>query len=101
MEKSLIKDKTLFCNLVGYSRESKILELFIEVREHQYTFNQVINILKINRQEGYAILRRFKKEGILIEVEKIKQQRYHKLNNKDPRTKNLIKLFDSVLKARK
>ncbi|MBI4159301.1 hypothetical protein HY500_03520 [Candidatus Woesearchaeota archaeon] len=94
----LQKDKTLFCDLLGYSPESKIVEYLLEIREDRFTFNDVVIAVGLNRKRAYAILRNHLKIGLIEKGEKVKQIQFHKLNKKDERVKLLSKLFDKIIK---
>lgn len=93
----LEKDKTKFCDIVGYSPETKILELLLEGREIEYTFNDVVKALGVNRQRAYQILRLYQKVGIIIESKRVKHISMYKLNRQNSEVKLLIKMFDNII----
>ena len=93
----LKKDKTIFCDFLGYSPESKILEYMLEVRELDFTFNDIVLGIGVNRKRAYAILKSHLKNKVLIPSRQVKHIKFYKLNVKNPRIKILTKLFNLFL----
>lgn len=90
-------DKTKFCDIFGYSPESKILEYLLEVREEKLTFNDIVNAIGVNRKRAYEILKFYLKSNIIEKSDKIKQIQFYKLNVKNQQVKTLMKLFDNII----
>ena len=97
MIKKLQKDRTIFCEFLGYSPETKILELLLEGRENEYTFNDIVNALGVNRKRAYEILNMYLKVGIVKESNRVKHITFYRLNKNEMEVKTLIKLFDTLL----
>lgn len=97
MYEKLKRDKTILCDLIGYSPESKIIEYLLEIREHEFTFNDIVTALSLNRKRAYEILRLRLKQGIVEKSKKVKHIQFYKLNRKNQIVKILIKLFDSLI----
>ena len=91
------RDRTYFCDFIGYSTESKILEYLLELRDIEFTFNDIITALSISRQKAYQILNYLFKEEIIIKSRKVKHISFYKLNTKNKQIKIMIQLFDSIL----
>ncbi len=97
MNEKLKRDKTKFCDLIGYSPESKIIEYLLEIREMDFTFNDIVTVIGVNRKRAYQILGLHLKQGIVEKSRKIKYIQFYKLNRKDKNVKNLVKLFDGII----
>lgn len=92
-----MKYKTKFCDVIGYSPESKILELLLEGRGYEYTMTDIVNGVAINKKRGYEILHDYIKKKILIKTKKVKHFQFYQLNKTNPRVKMLLRFFDEVI----
>lgn len=95
---ALKQDKTIFCDLFGYSPETKILELLLEGRELEYTLNDIIKSANVNRKRAYQILNFYAKKGIIQKSKQIKHLNFYKINTQRDDIKLLEKLFDKMIK---
>ena len=93
-------ERTIFTDLIGYTPESRILELLINGRNEEYTFNKIAIALGINRQACYQILNYYRDIDLIIKTKKIRQCQYYRINKKDTRAKLLINLFRASLKGK-
>ena len=86
-----------FKAVLGNSPEVKILELLIEGREFDYTFNDIIRGSKINRNRAYPLLGSHLKQGLIIESRKVKNLTFYKLNIHKKEIKLLLEIYDSLV----
>lgn len=100
MINKLETDKTIFCNIFGYSPESKILEYLMEVRNNKFTFNDIVRAVGLNRKRAYEILRYYLEVKIIEKSDKIKHIQFYNINNKKEEIKLLIKIFDKIVNSR-
>ena len=98
-EGALKQDKTIFCDLFGYSPETKILELLLEGRELEYTLNDIIKAVHVNRKRAYQILNFYAKKGIIQKSKQVKHLKFYKINAQREEIKLLERLFDKMVKA--
>ena len=94
---SRYKDKTRFKTLLGYGIEIKILELLIEGKNEEYSFNDIVNALNTNRRRTYILLKGLVVEDILIQTKRAKHIRLWRINKKNKIVKRLISLYDEVI----
>lgn len=90
-------DKTLFCDYLGYTPNTKILELLIEGRNEEYTFNQIIQILGVNKQIAYRVLKFYLAKKFIVKSKKVRHIQLYKLNKQDKKVRSMINLFDRLL----
>lgn len=91
------KKRTIFTNFINKSN-IKIFEYFLEWRETDVTFNDVLRSAKINRKRGYFELNLMLKNNIVIKTRTIKNFSFYRLNFSDRRVIALCELFDIILK---
>lgn len=84
---------TLFCELLGYSPEAKIMEYLLEFPTKHFTFNDIVKEINVNRKRAYEILHYLLEEGFIKEVEKIKNIQFYALNPRKPEIKCLTQFF--------
>ncbi len=96
-----VVDVTKFKDLLGYGIEIKILELFVEGVNMEYTFNDVINIVKVNRKRGYELLRFYSYLGIIKKGTKFKHIQTYTLHKHNKISKSLLSLYKSIILNKK
>ena len=98
-EVSWERGRTLFLNLIGYSTKGRIFDWLLTVRELDFSKTDLVNCSGVNKKEGFKVAKWMIKNKYIIPSKKIKNNKIqlYKLNRKDEKIKNLIKLFDSCL----
>ena len=87
----------LFCEFLGYSPETKILEYLFEIKSTRFTFNDIVTAIHVNRKRAYEILHFLLEEGFIKKVEKIKSIQFYQLNIRCSEVKCLQQFFDKVI----
>ncbi len=90
--------QNIFCELLGYSPEAKIMEFLLEFPSKHFTFNDIVKEINVNRKRAYEILHYLLDEGFIKEVEKIKNIQFYALNVRKPEIKCLNAFFHKLLK---
>ncbi|MDP3727831.1 MAG: hypothetical protein Q8R18_00085 [bacterium] len=90
--------QNVFCELLGYSPETKIMESLLELPRRHFTFNDVVKEINVNRKRAYEILHYLLDENFIKEVEKIKNIQFYALNVRKPEIKCLEAFFQKLLK---
>ena len=88
---------TRFREIFGYSIKVKMLEWML-IWRMDLTFNDVLKGAGVNRTNGYKALDNFLDNGIIKESKKVKNIQFYQLNMKNPVVKELIVIFDTILK---
>ncbi len=88
--------KTVFDNFIN-KNNLKIFEFLIEGRGLEYTLNDIITNININRQNGYRQLHLMFKNKTILKIRKVKYIQFYKLNMDNNNVKLLVKIFDNLI----
>ncbi len=91
------QSRNLFCQVMGYSPEAKIMEFLLEFPSKHFTFNDIVKEINVNRQRAYEILRFLLEENFIKKVEKIKNIQFYSLNIRKAEIKCLSSFFKKLI----
>ena len=89
--------QNLFCEFLGHSPETKIMEHLFVIKGAEFTFNDIVTAIHVNRKRAYEILHFLLDEGFIKEAQKIKNITFYQLNLRNPEVKSLKHFFDRVI----
>lgn len=86
-----------FCKVFGINPRNVILELFLEMRELDFSIGDIAKETDLNRATAYNTAEELIKEGFLVPTRKVSGAQLYKLNLNKKEVKILINTFDQIL----
>lgn len=98
--KAVVKtiNDSAFFEVMGRCQNMKIIELFIESREDQLSFTDVVKGANIKKEMVRPLLDKFEKLGLLKITKQIGRTKLYKLDKKNSYSKCFIQLYDRIMK---
>jgi len=92
--------KTKFIRFLGDSPKVRILDALITGRELEYSITDISNQAKVSRATFYRLLNEMLKDKVIIPTNKYGTMQLYKLNQKNKNVKELVKLYDKIIKQK-
>ena len=93
-------EKSIFIEKMGGSPQTRILDFLLTFREFDYSGTDIAKESEVSWITTKKIIENLHKQGILKETRKVGKSVMYKLNADSEFVKNLIGLYDDLLKSR-
>ncbi len=94
-----MEEKTLFVKFLGDSPKIRVLDMLITGRELDYSISDIAEQATISRATFYRMIESLLKNKIILPTRKFGNIQLYKLNTINPQVKELVRLYDNLLKA--
>ena len=92
MEELYSKEKSILIRVLGDNPKLRILDFFLDNRFYDFSKQEVINALGMNKQTFYKYFGELVRDGIIVQTRKIGRAVMYKVNEKHPVVVKLTEL---------
>ncbi len=96
----VLVDKSIFIEKMGDSPQTKILDFLLTFREFDYSGTDIAKEADVSWITAKKIIENLHKQSILKETRKVGKSVMYKLNTKNVFVKDLISLYDGLIKSK-